>query len=73
MPDHDPQKKKTPGVLLPGERPLRSREVIEGLYVVEENPYTDRYDYFESAQLYDPEQIESLEIPDLEDRQAEDR
>jgi hypothetical protein len=64
MATRDP-KKKTPGVLLPGERPLRSREVVEGLYVVEDNPYTDRYDFFESSQLYQPGPDESLDLSEL--------
>ena len=45
-------KKKISGVLLPADKPLRMKSVIEGLYVAEDDPYTDRYDYFESSRLY---------------------
>jgi hypothetical protein len=45
-------KKSVSGVLLPVDGPLRMRTVVEGLYVAEDDPYTDRYDYFESSRLY---------------------
>jgi hypothetical protein len=45
-------KKKIAGVLLPADKPLRMKSVIEGLYVAEDDPYTDRYGYFESSRLY---------------------
>jgi hypothetical protein len=43
---------KIPGLMLPEDHPLRMRRVVDGLYVVDEDPYTDRYSYFESSRLH---------------------
>lgn len=46
--------KKIPGLLLPADEPLRGEEVAPGLFVAVDNPYTDRYDYFETSNLFQP-------------------
>lgn len=51
MPAETPERKVT-GVLPPADKPLPMKQVVDGIYVVAENPYTERYGFFESSGLY---------------------
>jgi len=44
--------RKVPGILLPGDRPLRTEQVAKGLYVVRDDPYTEQYDFFDLTRLH---------------------
>jgi hypothetical protein len=55
------QENKIPGLMLPMEGSMKVREVFKGMYVIEDDPYTNRYSFFESPRPQVPPSVADVE------------